>query len=126
MSEFTLTENHLKLLRAMFVGWDDCESGAPAVDCKRPYGNSYVEGDIAEILGIEPDLPEDEEYSEELECKLLALHRETEFALQIVLNCGPVPGKYRQKEKYNTRDWEMAGDNPNDWPKRSVYPKGGD
>lgn len=32
--DFTLTDDHVKLLHAMFVGWDDCESGAPAVDPK--------------------------------------------------------------------------------------------
>ena len=42
---------------------DNVEFGGWGVDSKRPFGNSFVEGDIAEILGI--DLPEDE--SEEYE-----------------------------------------------------------
>ena len=29
---FTLTEEHLKLLRHANVRWDDCEFGAPAID----------------------------------------------------------------------------------------------
>ena len=48
---FELTEEHIKLLRQMCVSWDDCEFGAPAIDCKRPYGNSDVYSDIAKILG---------------------------------------------------------------------------
>ena len=42
---------HLKLLAKANWRYEDCEYGAPAIDCKRPYGNSSVESDIAEILG---------------------------------------------------------------------------
>lgn len=49
---FTVTDDHLKLLRRASVGWSDCEFGAPEIDPKRPYGNSNVLGDIAEILGL--------------------------------------------------------------------------
>ena len=53
---FHLTQNHLKMLRGMFVGWSDCEFGSPEIDPKRPYGNSWVLGDIHEILtGEEPE-----------------------------------------------------------------------
>jgi len=34
---FELKEEHLKLLRNMNVSWDECEFGAPAIDCKKPY-----------------------------------------------------------------------------------------
>lgn len=33
---FVVTEDHLKLLAQMYVRWEDCEFGAPAIDCKRP------------------------------------------------------------------------------------------
>ena len=53
--EFTITEDHLKLLRRVYVAWDFGEGdGAPAINSKKPYGNSYVERDIAEILDV-PD-----------------------------------------------------------------------
>ena len=45
-----LTEEHIKLLRNMYVGWGYCEFGAPEIDPKRPYGNSHVIGDIHTIL----------------------------------------------------------------------------
>jgi hypothetical protein len=34
---------------------DSCEYGCLGTDCKRPFGNSYVEGDILEIIGWEPE-----------------------------------------------------------------------
>ena len=47
---FEVTENHLKLLRMMYVEWNDGEFGAPTISCKRPFGNSDVIQDVAEIL----------------------------------------------------------------------------
>ena len=34
---------------------DDCEYGSIGLDCKRPFGNSYVEGDILEIIGAKQE-----------------------------------------------------------------------
>lgn len=86
---FTLTEQHLALLRRAYVGWDDCEFGAPAIDCKRPYGNSSVVLDIAEILGVPTD-DEADDYglNQETEDRLTALHKETQTALQVILSTG--------------------------------------
>ena len=53
MREFTIQPEHLKLLKAMNVVWNDCEFGAPEIDPKRPYGNSGVHQDMIEILGLE-------------------------------------------------------------------------
>lgn len=75
MNTFTLTAQHVLLLSHMCVRWDDCETGAPAIDPKRPYGNSDVFDDMREIL-------KDEKISDGL---LWTLHKETEVALQIVL-----------------------------------------
>lgn len=46
-----------KLATAFFdnLQRDDCEYGAIGVDCKRPFGNSDVEGDILELLGAKPE-----------------------------------------------------------------------
>jgi len=36
--------------------WDDgVYAGVPAIDCKRPYGNSDIDVDILETLDIKPD-----------------------------------------------------------------------
>jgi len=96
---FTLTDEHLKLLRAMCIGWQDCEYGAPEVDPKRPYGNSSVEPDIHEILTGETDY----ELTDAQRGRYAALHRETEKALQIVLSTGEFePGRFR-REPYSSK-----------------------
>ncbi len=43
---------------------DDCEYGSIGLDCKRPFGNSYVQGDILEIIGSKPK-NEDEGFTDE-------------------------------------------------------------
>lgn len=95
---FELTADHIKLLQEACIRWEDCETGAPAIDCKRPYGNSYVPGDIAEILGWE--IGEDG-LTEEQKKKAYALHKETETALQIILTCKAFePGKFKMNSHY--------------------------
>ena len=120
---FEIQPEHLKLLKNMYVGWSNCEFGAPEVDPKRPYGNSYVIGDIIEILGVKDGdnlritlsgkeyyAYDQDEVSEEIEDLLTQLHRETETVLQIILNTGMFKtGKYILKDKYST-DWEYIGD----------------
>lgn len=91
---FTVTEDHVRLLRRMYVRWDDTEYGAPCINPKRPYGNSCVPQDIGEILGWSRD-PGAEEMSEEAERRARAIHLETETVLQIVLSTGEMkPGVY--------------------------------
>jgi hypothetical protein len=90
IQRFELKEEHLKLLRNMRVRWDDCEFGAPAIDCKKPYGNSDVYENMAKILGIEGFENSDGEisFSEEQVDLMDKLHKETEVVLQIVLKTG--------------------------------------
>lgn len=99
--EFRLTEDHLKLVRAMYVGWQDCETGAPEIDPKRPYGNSFVAGDVIEILGW-ADVENDDDPQRD---KALELHRETETVVAIILaRAGEptLPGLYRNEAR---RPW---------------------
>ena len=99
-TKFTLTENHIKLLRRFWVEWDGgIGAGAPAINPKRPYGNSYVAGNIHEIV---TGKSWSESISEEQEDQYLLLHRETETALQIILSTGSfVPGVYIRKAYSN-------------------------
>lgn len=39
---------------------DSWEFGSVGVDGKRPFGNSFVEGDILDIIGWEPELEEED------------------------------------------------------------------
>lgn len=92
---FEVTEDHLKLLKHSHIIWRASEYGAPAIDPKRPYGNTSVESDIAEIL-------EWDKYDNERAEKI---HRELETVLQIVLVTQTFePGLYNIRNEYTT-DW---------------------
>jgi hypothetical protein len=73
--EFTVTDEHLRLLHRAHVFWDEAEFGAPSIDPKRPYGNSNVYGDIAEILHVPDSEWADEGADEELNPSLDAKWR---------------------------------------------------
>lgn len=108
---FALTNDHLKLLRRFYVGWQDCEYGAPEIDPKRPYGNSSVEHDIHEILTGESvgmtDSKRDDLTEKESE-RYSKLHKETQEALQIVLSTmGFKLWKY-ECDAYSS-DWRFVG-----------------
>jgi hypothetical protein len=101
---FFLREHHLKLACRLHVGWNGSETGAPGIDIKRPYGNSFVPRDVAEIIGEEwPDENElsasaYEREADRLAERMLTIHREMKVALQIILgNAGAttLPGHYR-------------------------------
>lgn len=95
--EFYLTQEHIDLLKRTYVEWQDCETGAPAIGCKRPYGNSDVAQDIREILrnGMNDD-------------EALELHKETQTALQIILSTSSfVPGLYVSNDICH-RQWALT------------------
>jgi len=107
---FKLTADHLKLLRAANVRWDGDEWGAPAIDSKRPYGNSSLLPDLAGILEVKGfvDHEGDERYSAEQVERMKQLQAETETALQIVLASGEfAPGNYQTSDSYS-RDWKRT------------------
>jgi hypothetical protein len=91
---FTLTGQHVALLRRAYVRWDGSEYGAPCIDPKRPYGNSNVANDVADILGYRWDRNDWYEMPSDLRERCDALHRETENALQVVLQHGYQVGTY--------------------------------
>ena len=102
---FTLTQDHITLLSNFCVGWQDCETGAPEIDPKRPYGNSSVAHDVAEILRWEI---KDDELTDEQGEVAMKLHTETETALQIALNTlSFTPGIY-EKQQYGG-SWKKVG-----------------
>lgn len=108
MKKFTVNENHLRLLKNMYVSWDDCEFGAPQINPKRPYGNSDVEGDIAEILGLElfEDAYGEKHISKEQNIYINKIHKEMETVLQIlVCNLSIQVGQY-ECQKYCSK-WNL-------------------
>jgi len=98
MERFTLTQQHTNLLRRMNVRWEDeAYDGAPTIDAKRPYGNSGVWQDVAEITGLAQAVDDEGEphWPQGTRDQCMALHRETEKALQVCLTAGTFePGEY--------------------------------
>jgi len=125
-TKFTITENHIKLLKHLVVGWYDCEFGAPCIDPKRPYGNSDVIDDIAEIIGIKKDkntINYDEvesheyedikdyfseaEWKDEVYNNLNKLHKEMQIVLQIIFTLEKIEiGDYLKEDEYNYQSWK--------------------
>ena len=108
--KFTMTKEHLKLMKRMCVGWNDCEFGAPSIDPKCPYGNNDVVVDIHEILTGETigrtDSDRDELTDREERC-YCELHDEMKVALQVALATGTFKvGKYEADEYGN--DWHKV------------------
>jgi len=112
-TKFTVTEDHLKLVERMYVEFDSgCEFGAPAVDPKRPYGNSDVYTDMGEILGIIPTIvDEDDEDCAEFDDDQIALmdklHNETAMVIQIILKTKKFEVGDYECEAYSI-DWEKV------------------
>lgn len=95
--KFTMTEQHLTLLRHMHV---DPGPTAPVVDQKRPYGNSDIEQDVCKLLRLPYDRESDTPLTKDVEATVKRLQKETATALQIVLRTGTFElGDYRA-------DWE--------------------
>lgn len=105
LTEFTITAEHLTLLRHARVRWSEVEFGAPEIDGKRPYANSDVLRDIAELT--EPEFGKDDlvnwdAWLDRNEERLAWLHVETALALQIALATGEFrAGTYRREDRYS-------------------------
>lgn len=56
--KLVVKEHHLKLLKELYIDWNNDGFGAPCVDPKRPFGNSDVFKDMARILCL--DMPDEE------------------------------------------------------------------
>lgn len=101
---FVLKKEHLKLLQNMWIDFDEFNYyGAPHVNEKRPYGNSDVYMDVAEIVGIPFDDDYGDKYlSEDNHKDAQRWHAETGSAVWIVLqNAGnTVPLGIWEQEDY--------------------------
>ena len=106
---FELTSDLIILLRNSYVmrRLSDVEYGAAEIDGKRPYGNSDVEGDIADLLGWGAERDEYGYLPEEVEARASLLHEQPPMALQIVLSTGSFePGIYEASPYSN--DWRRV------------------
>ena len=115
-NEFEITNEHLTLLKNMYVSWCDDEYGAPEINPKRPYGNGDVANDIIRLLNWEDidslDEEEEEDFYEGTQYTYLCecaerIHKETETVLQIVLAVGRFEtGTYVRPDSYSD-DWKL-------------------
>lgn len=114
--EFTVTEDHLKLLRHLCDGglyWDPGEGyGAPYFGPKKPYGNSDVPQDVARIVGAPgSDLAQwndDGGPAAEVEDRYLRLHVEAGIALKIALATGEFRAGHYTRTSTWGNDWTLA------------------
>ena len=96
--EFTVTEQHIKAIQEMSFVWT-ATSDLP--DCKldgnRPFGNSDIYVDIADILGIGVDDEEYGDYSDEDIDKIEFFFLDLRTVLEILTQtCNLMVGTYRR------------------------------
>lgn len=102
---FTVTEQHCKLYARLHFYVSDTDYGDWIVtNAKRPFGNSNVYGDMAEILEIEqPDWESGEQWSDEQERVFDELYIDLATVCEIASRVGYCyPGEY-EAESYSTR-----------------------
>lgn len=109
MKTFELKEEHIKLIERMYWEYSDCETGGPAVNGKRPYGNSYVPPDVAEILGVELSEDDDEKYEEQVK-ELMQYHYDSHIAIEIILQTKSFKtGTYKNvADPYHKTKWKFV------------------
>jgi hypothetical protein len=103
-----IKQYHLDLLKKMYVSWEDCEYGAPSIDCKRPYGNSDVEEDICKILGKEKvDAGGELQYLTKDLKEAAKIHLEMKNVLQICLcRMSFETGTFEKEDEYDALSWK--------------------
>lgn len=107
---FEVKAEHLVLLKNANVDWHTCEWGAPQIDGKRPYGNSSIYEDMANLLGVKSLRSDEFVITEADEERLWQLHKETETALQICLATQSFqPGTYYRDgiDRYDYSAWKL-------------------
>jgi len=104
-AHFEVKEHHIRLLKKASLRWEDGEFGAPAIDCKRPYGDSCVYESMAEILNIEYDAEQGLSYAQQ--DYLYITHLETLKALAIFLSTGVMEAGHYKIEKFGER-WQKV------------------
>lgn len=112
-TNFVLTEEHLKLLKASKVDWNSYATGAPTISPERPYGNNSIHRDMIKILGWKVSFSvndgtlelfdfDKDIIPETLERTLTHMHRELETALQICLYTGEFEAGTYQSKNYTS------------------------
>ena len=109
-----ITQQHIDLIRRYWINWywtnepEGYFCGVPNIGLYRPYGNSDVLSDIAEILDIkQPNWDADENWTDNQLKEIALLHRGAGYALEIMLQHGQLaPGTYTSTNY--THEWHPA------------------
>jgi hypothetical protein len=115
-TEFTVTDDHLKLLRHICeLYWDPGEGyGAPFIGPKKPYGNSNVPQDVAEIVGAPDSDWERDQWDDarllraDAEDRYLRLHVEAGMALKIAFATGEFRSGRYTRTNAESNDWQRT------------------
>ena len=111
---FTMTKQHLALVSAIWVRWDDMGIGAPFVSYRDPYGPGLCASQVLHVVGENVDLQWREaradfhqvEPTARCQKRAQVLHKQVGTALQIVLATQSwEPGIYRRLDA-NGLQWE--------------------
>jgi len=116
--KFTVTPDHLILLRNLSIRWQDCEQGAPEVDPKRPYGNGDYKGDVARLLGWDVD---DNGLTRAQEDEAHALHHEMHFVVGIAC-ANPGVSLFGAWARRDYGPWQRLDDHPSRTGVEREYP----
>jgi hypothetical protein len=96
--EFTLTSDHVRLLRQLRVVWIEVEAGAPVIDVEMPFGSTEIHRDVARILGhpgVFPAPPSGTPRERAGQMEVVELPAGLLQAVEILLDAGKLrPGSY--------------------------------
>jgi len=105
---FELKQYHVDLLTNANIDYvSGCEWGWLGLDCKRPFGNGDMTGDMAKIMGIEQiETDEGPQWPKGTHEKMVKIfEEELPIALEVILESKSFePGVYEKEEYMGT--WE--------------------
>lgn len=106
---FEVTRDHIKLVKRLIIEWNDrtdFRPGVPTINGKRPYGNSDVIEDIAEIINLD-FYDREKGLTAQQEKYCLKLHMDMETVLQIVLSTGAFKSGEYECDEYSV-EWKKV------------------
>jgi len=111
LTEFSVTDEHIKLAKEVNISWYNFEWGAAGHDFKRPYGNGDLYKDMNNALGwFEYDEDEDEGFKESEREAFDKIHKEMKTVIEISITTQSLKvGTYIKPDKYGLLPWQYNG-----------------
>ncbi|NUM47939.1 MAG: hypothetical protein HUU38_24805, partial [Anaerolineales bacterium] len=113
---FTVTPAHLAMLKRLtfYHDWGDDYLGGAYISHRRPYGNSAIYGDIAELAGLpQPDWDAGEDWTDTQIQHMLGLHYDMAQVLNLAVELYPeplTPGLYTRHHPFHP--WQKQPEPP--------------